>query len=339
MKRYTVLYHISFWVLYVLVFTIIHASYKENYREALIIELVRLPTSLLVVYFNYFVLFPKLLNGNRYVQYVLYSLLTLCIGGFIQRLINYEVLSFLLPGMKDLGKWQFYKFLKAFSFLALPLITCIGISVVWRYARLQERTQRLEKEKLQSELKYLKSQINPHFLFNTLNTIYGLALENSRKTAQLILELSDFLNFSLYESSKEKIPLQKEIDLINNFVSLEESRFRDRVKVHMEIENKNLDKAYIPPLILVPFVENAFKHSLKEETKVASITIHLKVTNNHLIFEVQNSKPEITESLKVNSGVGLENICKRLSILYKDNHELQINNHARMYSVILKINL
>jgi len=339
MKKNKIAYHFGFWFLYLLIFTIIRASYKENYHEAFIIEFIRFPMSLVVVYFNYLVLFPKLLKSGNYVQYIGYTLLLLLIASFVQRLISYEVLSTFMPTMRDLGRWRFYKFLKVAAFLAIPLITFIGISILWRYLDLQKQTQRLEKEKLQAELNYLKSQINPHFLFNTLNNIYSLSLENSKKTSQLILEFSEFLSFSLYESGKKTIPLKREIDLINNFVALEKSRFEDRVNVMSTIDKQGIDTYMIPPLILVPFVENAFKHSLKEETDMAEVRISLKVDTNFLVFNVRNSKPMHVQDTDTNHGVGLENIRKRLEILFGDEHRLIINSEPQEFSIILTINL
>ena len=122
-------------------------------------------------------------------------------------------------------------------------------------AESQKKARILENEKLQSELKYLRSQVSPHFLFNTLNHIYGLSLENSKKVSKLILKLSDFLSFSLYESKQRFIPLQKEIDLMNDFIALEKSRFEDRVDISISLPKEKDLTGKIPPLILVPFVE------------------------------------------------------------------------------------
>ena len=338
-KHRKILFHSAFWFFYVLIATVIRASYKENYHEAFIIELLRFPMSLFVVYFNYLVLFPKLLKAGNHIQYVVYTLLLLVAASFVQRLISYEALSAIMPTMRDLGRWRFYKFLKVATFLTIPLITFIGIVVLWRYLELQKRTRLLEKEKLQTELNYLKSQINPHFLFNTLNNIYSLSLENSKKTSQLILEFSEFLSFSIYESGKRTIPLQREIDLINNFVALEKSRFEDRVKVVSKIDKEGITAFTIPPLILVPFVENAFKHSLKEETAIAEVMISLKIDKGFLVFNVHNSKPIHVQDVKKNHGVGLENIRKRLEIFYGDAHRLIINNELQSFSILLTINL
>lgn len=338
MKNLIVWFHIGFWVAYTLIFTIIEASYKEKYGEALVFELVNMPMRLLVVYLNYFVLLPKLLLKGRIAKYFLFTLSSLIIGGFIQRFISYESMSFLYPEIHDLGRWLPYKFLQSMMIIASPLIFIIGISIVWKVARLQERAKVLENEKLQSELKYLKSQINPHFLFNTLNNIYGLSLENSKKTPDLILKLSDFLSFSLYESKQKFIPLSKEIQLMNDFIALEKARFDDRVNVSISIPN-DVQNISIPPLILVPFVENAFKHSLKDEIGIANINIKLELTEDDLVYSISNSKPKEANSKPKSRGIGLENIRKRLDIIYGSKYDLQINSEEDLYSIILKINL
>ncbi len=338
MKRVSIWFHIGFWVIYTIVFTIIEASYKGEYREAFLFELINLPLRLIVVYFNYFVLLPKFLLQNKTVKYFAYTLLTVIIAGFFQRIINYEVLNVLQPDMIDHGIWLPYKFLHSSTVIASPLIFLIGISVVWKVAELQKKTQSLRNEKLQSELKYLRSQINPHFLFNTLNNLYGLSLEKSEKTPELILKLSDFLSFSLYQANQKYIPLEKEIALIRDFIALEKSRFGDRIQVDLEIEER-IDKIAISPLILVPFVENAFKHSLKDETETARIHIKLWIEADHLCYRVYNSKPSGAISQEQQNGLGLDNIKKRLDILYGKNHTLEIQNSTDHYEILLKIKL
>lgn len=337
MKNLGVWFHVGFWLVYTAIFTIVEASYKGEYWEALTFEIINLPMRLLIVYFNYFFLLPKLLMQNKLLKYFTFTILTLIIGGFIQRLINYHVLDILYPNTKDSGIWLPYKFLQASIIIASPLIFIIGISVVWKVGQLQKRTKSLENEKLQSELKYLKSQINPHFLFNTLNNIYGLALENSKKTPELILKLSDFLSFSLYESNQKLIPLAKEIDLMNDFIALEKSRFEDRVNVTIQLPKDKAANISIPPLILVPFVENAFKHSLKNETEIATIAINLSVDNSTLNFTVKNTKPLDSGFEDKNKGLGLINIKKRLDILYQNRYTLNIDEQSDSYTIELEL--
>lgn len=338
MKGISFWFHLLFWIVYTLIFTVVEASYKGEYWEAFYFELMNLPMRLIVVYFNYFVLLPRLLLQGKVLRYFVYTIMTLVLAGFIQRIVNYEALTFLNPSMKDYGIWLPYKFLQSSIIIASPLIFIIGISVIWKVAELQRRTKSLENEKLQSELKYLKSQINPHFLFNTLNNIYGLSLENSKKTPELILKLSDFLSFSLYESNQQRITLEKEISLMNDFIELEKSRFEDRVKVQSKIP-ENVKNIMIPPLILVPFVENAFKHSLKNETEIATIAIKLNVNDEVLQFVVKNSKPKSIINLNEKNGLGLKNMRKRLDILYDENYSLEISDQNETYEIELKINI
>ncbi len=338
MKGISFWFHLLFWIVYTLIFTVVEASYKGEYWEAFYFELMNLPMRLIVVYFNYFVLLPRLLLQGKVLRYFVYTIMTLVLAGFIQRIVNYEALTFLNPGMKDYGIWLPYKFLQSSIIIASPLIFIIGVSVIWKVAELQRRTKSLENEKLQSELKYLKSQINPHFLFNTLNNIYGLSLENSKKTPELILKLSDFLSFSLYESNQQRITLEKEISLMNDFIELEKSRFEDRVKVQSTIP-ENVKNIMIPPLILVPFVENAFKHSLKNETEIATIAIKLNVNDEVLQFVVKNSKPKSIINLNEKNGLGLKNMRKRLDILYDENYSLEISDQNETYEIELKINI
>ncbi|TSE08883.1 sensor histidine kinase [Aquimarina algiphila] len=338
MKIKSIWFHIGFWIIYTAIFTVVEASYKGKYTEALAFELMNMPMRLIVVYFNYFVLLPRFLLQGKTAKYFTYTLLTLIVAGFIQRLANYKILSIFYSDLYDFGVWLPYKFLQTSMIIASPLILIIGISVIWKVAELQKRAKTLENEKLQSELKYLKSQINPHFLFNTLNNIYGLSLENSKKTPELILKLSDFLSFSLYESTQKFILLEKEINLLNDFIDLEKSRFDDRVAVEVSIP-ENINQISIPPLILVPFVENAFKHSLKNETRIAHIFVKLEVVDGQLIYEVKNSKPDQTIEDSSPRGIGLENIKKRLNILYDDQYKLQIEDEDESYSIVLKINV
>ena len=336
MKVKSIAFHISFWVMYITILTFIKASYKEEYQEAFVLQLIQLPMSLLVVYFNYFILIPRLLLRGETIKYFGYTVITICLAGIIQRFITYEIVSVIYPTYTNMGVWLFYKFLQSIVVMATPLIFLGSIFIISKVSDLQKKAKTLENEKLQSELKYLKSQINPHFLFNNLNNIYGLSLENSNKTPKLILKLSEFLSFSLYESNQPFITLDKEISLLNNYIELEKSRFEDRVIVNISIPEK-LDTINIPPLIFVPLVENAFKHSLKNETEVATIEIKLLIEEKQLKFSVWNTKPKNLTVKETNQGLGLMNIKKRLDIMYSGDYTLDIKEGELMYQIELKI--
>ncbi len=192
-----------------------------------------------------------------------------------------------------------------------------------------------EQKKI-AELSALKNQLNPHFLFNTLNNLYGLAIEKSDKTPQVIERLSDILDYILYRCKGKYVSLEKEIELIENYLALEQLRYGKRVLVtftkHIETPNK------IAPLILLTFIENAFKHGVKQEIKQAKIHIDLQSINNKVVFTIQNTKPE--SPLHSNhEKLGLINVKKQLHLLYAGNYDLQLSDTTNMYSVTLSLNL
>ena len=190
-----------------------------------------------------------------------------------------------------------------------------------------QRSQELEKEKLAVELKMLKSQVNPHFLFNSINNIYALALEKSDKTPDALLKLSELLHSMLYECSGNKIILEKEVHLIHNYLNLEKLRYSKKVDIFFKVsgETKNFE---ISPLLLVPLVENSFKHGVSESIDKCWVKIDMEVVNNKLIFKIENSKVKRIngEVASTEYGIGLENLQKRLKLEYLDHHELQIDD-------------
>ncbi|MFV0571118.1 MAG: sensor histidine kinase [Xanthomarina gelatinilytica] len=337
-KTFSIWFHIWFWVIYTIVYTILGAGYKNDFEEAFILELLNLPMRLIICYFNYFLLLPLLINKNQPFRYVAYTILSLLIAGFVQRIFNYEALSILYPNMPDFGLWLPYKFLQSVFLMAAPMVFLIGITSISKMAETQKKARILENEKLQAELKYLRSQISPHFLFNTLNHIYGLSLERSKKVPELILKLSDFLSFSLYESKQGLIPLKKEIDLLKDFMALETSRFDDRINITIILPQEEDLVGVIPPFILVPFVENAFKHGLNDKSQKVFIHISLEIVKDCLHFMVRNSKDPQESLMRSNrNGLGLVNIKKRLDIIYGKSYDLHIDNSADEYIVNLKI--
>lgn len=186
----------------------------------------------------------------------------------------------------------------------------------------------------EQELKLLKMQIHPHFLFNSLNTIYGFALQKGDEAPEMILKLSNLLDYILYQIEKPKVLLDEEINHLEDYISLEKMRFHDTLKVDFkkEILQENVQ---ISPMLLIPFVENSFKHG-KIVDGVLHINIQLKVESNKLVFTIENSSKN-KEISKI--GIGVENIRKRLQMLYPDKHQLKIQDKEATFSVSLKIQL
>lgn len=197
------------------------------------------------------------------------------------------------------------------------------------------KLKEMERQKLEVELQSLKSQINPHFLFNTLNNIYALALDESAKTPDMILKLSDLMRYIIYDCRSTKVKLSKEIEFIRNYIALEQLRLDGKIRVDFNVEIEN--EIELPPLIFVNFLENAFKHATK--TEGSFILLKISVNNyGDLIFTVENSKEEdSSQEMSEYSGVGLENVKKRLMLLFPHRHELNIQNFSNKFSVNLKL--
>ncbi|MGB0175995.1 MAG: sensor histidine kinase [Owenweeksia sp.] len=199
-----------------------------------------------------------------------------------------------------------------------------------------EQLQSVVKE---SELQYLRSQINPHFLFNNLNNLYAYALEQSPKTPEIILELSGVLRYMLYECQERYVSLSKEVEQLRNFVNLSRMQFEDRGEIRLSVKETGEDYQ-IAPLILPVFVENACKHSLSSQSDNISISIELSLKDNgELQFVCENTFSPESNTDRLSRGIGLENVQKRLELLYPDAYHLNINTTGNVYRVELYLQL
>lgn len=202
------------------------------------------------------------------------------------------------------------------------------------------KLREVEKQQVMSELKALKSQINPHFFFNTLNSIYSLSLENSPKTSDVVLKLSGLMRYVLYESSSEKVSLKKELEFVKNYIDLEKSRFEDSVNVQFEADEQKLANFNVAPLLFIPFIENAFKHCNKTGMTVPDVKIVFDTAKlPKLVVKVENTKEESQRSTLTAGGVGLENVKQRLNLIYPNKHTLLILDEGDWYKIHLEVDL
>lgn len=223
-----------------------------------------------------------------------------------------------------------------------PFLTGIAIGISIRlakeWARNEKERRELQAEKLMSELAFLKSQINPHFLFNTLNNICSLARKKSENTESAIIKLSQIMRYMLTDSMQEKVGLEEEVEYLNNFIELQKIRVGEKVDISFTTEG-DISAMQLEPLLLIPFVENAFKHGVSYNDK-SRICIGLKAVSGELTFMVENSKPPIKDTLKLEqAGIGLKNVYRRLELLYPGRHQLNIRDSESLYHVMLKIKL
>ncbi len=246
---------------------------------------------------------------------------------------------------KDLAKSNNQNDVSSFIWLIRNLpplfISLLGSSLVSvsRFASEKEKEAiALDKAKLETEVKFLKSQINPHFLFNVLHNIYALAIMDAEKAATQLLKLSDILRYMLYDSNEERVPLERELAYLKNYlgmVELKDSRGMD-IKLNLSLEEGN-QHLKMAPLLFIPFVENAFKHSFIEDIRTGYVHISLQTSGNQLIFTVDNSKPQKEYSKDRVGGIGLNNIKQRLELSYPNKHDLKIEETKTAFTVRLKL--
>lgn len=221
----------------------------------------------------------------------------------------------------------------AIFILVLTVGTCIVLLQEW--LKIEQKKDEIEHEKINTELSFLKSQVNPHFFFNTLNNIYSLAVIGSEQTAPAIMKLSSIMRYILSETQTNLVPLQNEIDFITNFIDLQSVRLTDKVKVNFKAEG-DIEPIQIAPLLFIPFIENAFKYGISTKEKTV-IEIYMLAANNKLSFTVSNT---IVKTIKgETTGIGINNVKRRLELLYPDKHDLRVEEQNNQFIVHLDIEL
>lgn len=208
---------------------------------------------------------------------------------------------------------------------------------IYNYVKLKQASQQLKIEKQQAELNYLKSQTNPHFLFNTLNNIYSLARDKSDLAPESVLRLSKILRYMLYEAGGNYIAVEQELKIIADYIALEKLRYDETLRINFNYKVDDM-KQSLPPLLLIPLVENAFKHGVSETRNKPFVEIHLSIRNRQLDFFVKNSTGEAVADEKVKENIGLSNLRRQLELLYKE-YDLSARQGENIFTASLKINL
>jgi len=295
------------------------------------------PPKILFTYFIFYIIFKRVLKENRIIlSAVLLTLLALAILLFIERAIATYISYPAIFNWRETSYWNAFGFL--FGIIDIGFIA--GIAITIKLIRFQfmvrERENLLIREKLETELKYLKNQTSPHFLFNTLNNIYGLARKKSDDTAEVVMRLSKLLRYMIYETRSQCIKIGDEVRMLENLISLEEIRYTRGLTVNFkkQVDNENEP---ITPLLLLPFVENAFKHGVGENRFGSSINIDLSLSNGKLHFYIENSK-EADKTDEIVDSIGLGNVKRQLELMYKE-YSLDVHNESALFKVTLKVNL
>ncbi len=306
-------------------------------------RLVFIPVWLIATYSNWYVLMPKLWDTGRKWIYGISILSLIFVLTIVQRIfcIQYIYPQYFwmrAPNEKELNPFWLEPFIQFAGFIAFPVILSFGIRQAWKWYNESYKAKQRIAEQQEAELNYLKAQVNPHFLFNTLNNLYGLSLESSNKVPNLILKLSDILSYSLYESKVESVSVNKEMDLIHKFIALEKERFQERLEVEINIaEDLNMEYQ-IAPLLMLPLVENAIKHGVGPSDIPVLIKMKLKQQGTSFLFEIENPAPSPDDQrIKKVGGMGLTNLKRRLELHYPNAHLFDIKSVDNQFKVKLQI--
>lgn len=314
----------------------------------------------IIFYSNYLVLVPRFFFGRRKLNYYLSVIILLISLYFVSDRSN-ELIFKYVPGRNNteeinkpkekgtevgppkpddhFGRPPFREMhLFNYIFTSLFLVFfSVGMRVLERHSQTEKLQKELEKEKLNSELAFLKNQISPHFFFNTLNNIYSLISINAEDSQKAVLRLSKLMRYLLYDSEHGDTKLSNEIDFMNNYIDLMKLRMSNKISLTVAFPEKYED-INIPPLIFIPFIENAFKHGISYREK-SFIEISMTTINGSVVFRCANSIVKNRETDESgHSGIGLENVTKRLNLLFPGKHEMKINRSDKEFEVLLQIN-
>ncbi len=330
-------YHPLFWIGVVIVYSLWEMIItEEDFFYTLSNNILRLLILGVAVYYNIYVLVPKYLAQKKFYIYLGFLLLLVLIITPLETLLIYLKSS-------DMPRMQ-AAILENLNIFFLPnffilLTSTVGkITLDW-YKSLREKKE-LETETMQSELRFLKSQINPHFLFNTLNSLYALTLKKSDLAPGIVLKLSEMMRYMLYECNERAVDLSKEVNYIQNYLELERLRQGNQTDIRFAVEG-NISDQKIAPLVFIPFIENCFKHGLGNQLAKGFVRIRLGVLEDEIDLLVENSKAEsMPQSVHPRSGgIGLVNVRRRLDLIYPNQYTLEIDDTPQTYTVHLHLTL
>lgn len=331
------IFWLGIWAFFYLFFGF--SSYSSDYVVWFATML--LPVTMGTTYFVVYYMIPKYLLTKKYWMFALYSLYTFIVSADLIVLVI--VCYFLFTAQYEVYEMPFMNrnvvFVLVLVYMVVAAVSFVSVlqrnfSAVSKNKALENKILETQLKMKEQELDFLKKQLHPHFLFNTLNTIYGMALKRSEQTPDIIIKLSNLLDYILYQIKKPTVALDDEVSHIQEYIDLEHFRFHDALAVDFKNES-DTSNVNLAPMLLFPFVENAFKHGKIYNGKL-QVKIELKIEKKDLIFRIVNSS-SAEKKLNTNGGIGLENIKKRLKMLYDNNYKLHIDEGLEWYEVELRI--
>ncbi|SKC71997.1 Histidine kinase [Ohtaekwangia koreensis] len=337
--------HILFWMVWWVFLGFIYGFYYsegktyEMFSISYIESLVFMPQHIFLSYAIIYYILPSYIFKEKYWIGFLLVLLLILMTAALSPLINFNVIRPLRESLHYSVKKVtfFYSFMGGLRGSMTVAGFAVAVKLVKHWYQNKIENEQLEKERLRAELEVLKGQIHPHFMFNTLNSIYSMALKKSDATPEAILKLSQLMRYILTECTKVTVALNKEVEILLHYIELEKSRFGERLDISVNIKG-DLDSNTIAPLLLLPFVENSFKHGANEMIEQAWISLDLQVNESTLKFKLINGR-SIDNNNPNSIHVGLQNAKKRLQLLYPNAYDLRITEDAETFVVSLVISL
>lgn len=336
MKKKEIYYHILGWALYLLYVVVGYIIYPAPFIKQIWTYSIT-PVKMIEFYILYLYVYPKFLNKGKILQLIAGITFAMACFILIRFLLEEVAFDYFFHFHNYFGYTAFSYILDNLYFGSSAIILSLAVYSSFHSLKIAQENKSLREEKTQAELAFLKTQINPHFLYNTLNYIYSLAYPISDKLADAVIKLSQMMRYMLTESASADgtVDLQKEVDYIENYISIYQLRFEEGFYVDFKADG-NIAGKRVAPLLLIPFVENAFKHGVVNDS-ARPIRINLKVTGNRLDFSVSN---KINRSQKDSStGVGLVNIRRRLELIYPNKSELLVADNGQTYKATVVIDL
>ncbi len=338
--------HLIFWLISYLFFILFFGRANRDYQTTVIFASLLFPVAIITSYFLSYFLIPRFLYKGKYGKFALFLFYTLVFNVWIEIMISLFVFIII-------SDFQLYKLDPAsidVVFLLVGLYFVIfaftAIEQIKRAFAMKKQNAELEKMKVETELKLreaelklLRSQINPHFLFNTLNNLYGLTLEKSDLAPELVLKLSDLMDYMLYRCNNPTVELKNELKHLSNYIEIERIRYGEKLKVNFESKG-DPNELVIAPMLLLAFFENAFKHGVSKQIHNPFVSISLTIENETIHLNVKNSvNPNSKKNEEYTQGIGLKNVQKRLELLYPEKHKLNIIPGDEEFEIDLHLEL
>ena len=328
-------YHTVFW-LALFAFLFYFDDSGLSLMEKGVNEFINILFYAILVYFNLNYLIPNYLTKKKFLTYILLLMVAALIVTPLKVIFLYFRFAE-VPTLQQslIGNLNIYFIL---TFFIGGGSTVLKIITEW-FRQLRHQ-QELETQTMQSELRFLKSQINPHFLFNTLNNLYALTLKKSDKAPDIVIKLSEMMRYMLYECNEKQVPLQKEVNYLRNYLDLERLRQSDHIKIEFNVAGIIGDQQ-VAPLLFIPFLENSFKHGLNTQLKDGFVKIQLNANEEMIDFYIENSKGQaiLAPANRPSGGIGLVNVRRRLELLYPDHYTLEVSNKPNSFAVHLTVEL